>query len=153
MSDECKIFLVEDSDNDVLLFERELKKIPGVRVAGRVRNGDEAIAYLAGAGQYADRRKYPWPDVVVLDLKMPQRDGFAVLEWMQGKTAMPQVAVFANSEFQLDRERATKLGVVIFQRKTFDPETVQRFVHWLRQLCKLEERRAEEEPDSGKAAS
>lgn len=142
MSNRHKILLVDDSDNDVLLFERELRKMPVVDVVGRVSGGEEAIAYLAGTGQYADRLKYPWPNVVVLDLKMPNGDGFSVLEWMQGKSELPHVAVFANSDLALDRERATNLGVAIFQRKSFDHETIARFLYWLQQLCQMEGRKS-----------
>ena len=144
MNSNYKILLVEDSDDDVRFFERELKKVPGIHVVARVSSGDDAIAYLAGAERYGDRQTYPWPDIVVLDLRMPNGDGFSVLEWMQGRTPMPQVAIFASSDLALDHERADNLGVTIFQQKTLDREIVHRFLCWLQKLCQVEERRVTE---------
>jgi CheY-like chemotaxis protein len=40
-----------------------------------VSNGNAAVAYLAGEGQYADLERHPLPCVVLLDLKLPRRSG------------------------------------------------------------------------------
>jgi CheY-like chemotaxis protein len=50
-----------------------------------VHNGQEAIAYLKGEGSYADRNKFPLPAVILLDLNMPMKNGFDVLEWLRSQ--------------------------------------------------------------------
>jgi len=47
-----------------------------------VRNGAEAIAYLAGTGQFSDRYAFPFPTLVLLDLEMPIKGGVEVLRWI-----------------------------------------------------------------------
>jgi len=77
--DTPSLLIVEDDPNDLFFLERALKKASlrfRVRVA---RNGEEAIEYLSGAGQFADRRAFPVPKAIFLDLKMPFVNGFQVL--------------------------------------------------------------------------
>ena len=77
------ILLAEDSPDDELLFKRILEKNKVANPIAVVRDGGEAIAYLEGEGNFADRNKYPLPEILVLDLRMPGLDGFAVLEWLE----------------------------------------------------------------------
>ncbi len=76
------------------------------------RDGEEAIDYLSGSGAYADRTKFPWPALMLLDLKMPGVDGFGVLEWFRqfkkGKDLPIVVMTASNNES--DREKAIALG-------------------------------------------
>lgn len=46
-----------------------------------VGDGGEAIQYLLGHGRYSDRKEFPMPSLMLLDLKMPRVSGFEVLEW------------------------------------------------------------------------
>ena len=128
------MLLVEDSNDDVFFFKRALQRHPTIHLVGIAPDGDVAIAYLSGSGKYADRKQYPCPDVMVLDLKMPRRNGFDVLEWLKGRTARPRAAVFSTSVLPEDKERAEKLGADLFQSKTFEAEVFDRFVQW---LCKM----------------
>jgi len=56
-------------------------------------NGDEAIAYFQGGGKYANRDEYPLPSLLLLDLKMPRRDGFEVLQWIRKQPALTGLRV------------------------------------------------------------
>jgi CheY-like chemotaxis protein len=83
MARSVTILLVEDEPNDAVLAHLALQKImPGVSLP-MVSDGIQAIEYLKGAGPYADRSAYPFPDVVLLDLKLPLLDGFEVLRWIR----------------------------------------------------------------------
>lgn len=77
------ILLAEDSPDDELLFKHVLKNSRMENPVVVVRDGLGAIAYLEGTGAFADRTKHPSPAILILDLKLPRVDGFAVLEWLQ----------------------------------------------------------------------
>ena len=88
-----RLLLVEDSEDDVVLLKRALKRYPEIGLVGSAEDGDIAIGYLSGSGEYADRAKHPLPDLMILDLKMPRRNGLEVLEWMRDLKPRPRVAV------------------------------------------------------------
>lgn len=71
--------------------------------------------YLEGKGEYADRTKYPLPDVILLDLKMPRISGFEFLEWLRrkapGELHLIPVVVLSSSDDPQDVKRAYELGV------------------------------------------
>src|SRR3954469_16832304 len=79
-----EILLVEDVESDALLTERTLRKA-GIRNPIRhVWDVAEALLYLATV-EKGDKDSSP--AILLLDLKMPQRSGFDILSWMQGRQA------------------------------------------------------------------
>ncbi|HHY85352.1 MAG TPA: response regulator [Verrucomicrobia bacterium] len=106
------ILHVEDDPNDALLFQHACARA-GVRFALRsVTDGDEAIAYLQGTQGYADRQKHPFPQLILLDLKMPRLSGFEVLAWLRENDAFKSlpVIVLTSSNHESDIKRAYDLG-------------------------------------------
>src|SRR5436190_19420140 len=65
------ILLAEDNRDDEEFFRRALQRNGSNNPVHAVQSGEEAIKYLAGEGQYADRAKYPLPKLAALDSKMP----------------------------------------------------------------------------------
>jgi len=118
---EILVLAAEDSPDDYLLIEQGFDKIERIRLVGRVLDGAEAIAYLKGDGQYADRQKFPFPDLLLLDLKMPGVDGFEVLRWLQTQS-FPKllVIVLSGSERREDMTEALQLGAHSYQTKQID---------------------------------
>ncbi|PYJ07423.1 MAG: two-component system response regulator [Verrucomicrobia bacterium] len=107
------ILLAEDDDNDVFLLRRAFDKAGLADRLIVVRDGQEAIWYLNGQGAYADRNAHPWPEVLLLDLKMPRMDGFDVLKWLQRRRRSLQpllVVVHTSSKLDTDLQRAFELG-------------------------------------------
>jgi CheY-like chemotaxis protein len=91
------VLLVDDDENTSVLF-RLLAEHSGYRIKLQVVNGgQQAIDYLSGAGIYANRLKYPLPDLVILDLIMPGVGGLEVLEWRQGYAHLMSVPVVVFS--------------------------------------------------------
>ena len=131
----CNVLLVDDSEDDVFLLKRALAPHTNLRVVGWAEDGGAAIEYLSGAGPYADRQQYPWPDLMVLDLKMPRRDGYDVLKWMRGKTPRPKIAVFTASDLEEDKTRVRELGADLYQHKAFHGESLEQFIDRLQTLC------------------
>ena len=112
MTNEKFILLAEDDDNDVLLLERAFEKA-GLRHSLRiVRDGDQAIQYLEGRGIYSDRKKFPLPFLMLLDLKMPGTGGFEVIQWIRREPELKRllVVVLTSSNVQSDVDRAYELG-------------------------------------------
>src|SRR5205807_1478000 len=97
---ESLILLAEDREDDIVLIQSALKAASVPYPIHVVRDGEEAIAYLNGDGAYSDRNKYPLPILMLLDLKMPRKDGFEVLEWIRQQVDLRtlRVVVLTSSE-------------------------------------------------------
>jgi CheY-like chemotaxis protein len=127
------ILLAEDNPDDVFIFQIMFGRAGLPHRLHIVENGQEAINWLAGKGNYADREEYPTPDLVLLDLKMPVKTGFEVLEWLQGQEAFQELPVFilSSSGEKRDVERAYKLGAANYFVKSPDLEDVLQFLRSL----------------------
>ncbi len=106
------ILVAEDNHDDELLLRRAFSK-SGLNANLRfVRDGEQVLDYLGGAGVYGDRSKYPLPTLVLLDLRMPKVGGLEVLERLQFEHHGIQapIIVFTGSAAPGDIERAYALG-------------------------------------------
>jgi len=130
------ILLAEDKDDEAFLLERALKKASISNPVQRVKNGDEAVDYLIGMGCYADRSKYPLPILLLLDLNMPKRSGFEVLEWMRSQSALQTLAVdvLSGSSRPEDVEKALKLGANLYLKKPITVESLNELLQGYRQI-------------------
>lgn len=89
----AQILLVEDNKMDITLTLdafREARLTNKVQVA---HNGEEALQYLFGHGVYADRKEYPLPGMILLDLKMPGIDGHEVLRRIKNTPEIKRIPV------------------------------------------------------------
>lgn len=118
-----RILLVEDDPTDFRLIQRAFHKLANGFEMFRLTNGDDAVTYLAGDGPYENRAAYPMPSMVLLDLKLPRRSGFEVLQWLRRQPAglhrLP-VVVLTSSRHSADINRAYDLGANSYLVK---PET------------------------------
>jgi CheY-like chemotaxis protein len=106
------VLYVEDNADDFLLFKLASRKCGTPFSLQHAADGEQAVAYLSGGEDYADREEHPFPDLVLLDLKMPRLDGFEVLQWIRTNpvTKTLPVVVLAGSSFRADVRRALELG-------------------------------------------
>ena len=106
------ILLVEDNMDDALLLRRAFAKAGIINAIVHLEDGDGAVAYLDGTGEYADRDRYPLPCLTLLDLKLPRRSGLEVLEWMRAQVGLKRipVVVLTSSQQPSDINRAYDLG-------------------------------------------
>jgi CheY-like chemotaxis protein len=79
------ILIVEDDPSDVALLKRALIDANIHGSVSWVSNGDQAFEYLRGHHPFEDRAKHPLPALVLLDIKLPRRSGFEVLEWIRSQ--------------------------------------------------------------------
>ena len=87
------ILLAEDDPNDTLLIKRAFQKAGFGSLLKTVNNGKQAIDYVAGVGEYADRGRFPLPFLLLLDLKMPGTNGFEVLTWIRSQPDLKRLLV------------------------------------------------------------
>jgi CheY-like chemotaxis protein len=114
-----KVLLVEDSPDDVFLFERVLRRT-GVKAQVKVvQNGSAAVEYLRAVLEKREAEKFPRPDVVFLDLKLPQLSGFEVLRWVREQNFNPplSIIVLTGSDEERDKRLVAELGVNEFVTK------------------------------------
>lgn len=116
------ILLAEDNEDHVLLIKRAFGKANLLNPLQVVNDGREAILYLRGEGVYADRSLYPYPALLLLDLKMPNCDGFDVLQWIRDqKNLVPmRIVVLTTSDRVFDMQRAYEMGAHSFLTKPVD---------------------------------
>jgi CheY-like chemotaxis protein len=132
------ILLVEDDADDVLLIKRAFLKAKIANPIQVVSDGDEAVAYLSGAGRYCDRGHFPLPVLILLDLKLPRRSGFEVLEWLRSQPELKRtpVVILTSSKETVDINRAYEIGVNSYLLKPVTFEALQEIVqtinvYWL----------------------
>jgi CheY-like chemotaxis protein len=116
------ILLAEDIEDDIILIERAFRKTGVLCTLIAVRDGEAAICYLAGFARFADRVQFPFPDIFLLDLKLPLRDGFEVLRWMKTQPDLKKlpVIVLTQSDRIHDANQAYQLGAYSFLIKETD---------------------------------
>lgn len=138
-SADALILLAEDNEDDIILFRRALEKARLLNPLEIVRDGDEAVAYLEGTGRFSDRVKYPLPALILLDLKMPRRDGFEVLSWIRSRPELDalRVVVLTGSRDVYDMTRAYRLGANSFIVKSLDSQTFTQLVESIREYSRL----------------
>lgn len=119
-----EILLVEDNPNDVKLALRALKKKNISNHVHVVRDGEEALNFLYGQGEYTGRDVSHRPKVVLLDLKLPKVDGLEVLRQVKSDPdlQMIPIVVMTSSNEERDIVESYKLGVNSYIRKPVDFE-------------------------------
>jgi len=122
MSNQLAILLAEDTEDDVVLIRKAFARVNFLNPLLVVRNGEEAISYLEGEVPYHDRAKYPLPSLLLLDLKMPRKDGFEVLRWIRQQPVFDalRILVLTSSQESQDVTLAYQLGANSFLVKPSD---------------------------------
>src|SRR3989454_7082077 len=87
------ILLVEDDENDIRLLRRAFRNASLGNPLVEVRDGQAAIQYLSGDGDYADRARYPIPFLILLDLRLPKLSGFEVLAWIREQSKLDEMKI------------------------------------------------------------
>jgi len=130
------ILLVDDDDNFPLLLGIALRLLNPQPVLQHVPNAIQAKDYLRGELKFADRNTYRFPDLVLLDLRMPIMDGFEFLEWARSKSEFKKldILVLTESINQRDLNRAYQLGATSFLVKSADNQDLAGRIKMLLQI-------------------
>jgi CheY-like chemotaxis protein len=128
------ILQVEDNEDDILLLRLAFKHAGITNPVQVVTTGQSAMDYLAGKAAYADRATYPKPGLVLLDLKLPDRPGLEVLEWIRDQPAWKGLPVVVLSSWgsKADIDYASHVGSNSYILKPMDIQQYQEFAQRLK---------------------
>ena len=134
MSVNGTVLLVEDNANDVELTRLAFAKARLANPLQVARDGEEAIAYLGGEGDFADRNSHPFPILMLVDLNLPRINGFEILEWMRQQPFRDDalIAILTTSDSGPDVRRAYELGADSYLIKPPTPEAMLALVQRLK---------------------
>jgi len=124
----ARILVVEDDPDQRYLIELAFRA--AIHEAGTVYgvgSGNDAIRYLCGEGGYSDRKTYPFPSLIITDLKMADGDGFAVLDFLRqnpGWSIVPRVVISASDDDD-DIKTAYLLGATAYHQKPMGVEELK----------------------------
>src|SRR6266404_306053 len=124
------VLLAEDAGAEVDLLRWAFRKAGLPNHIIDVPDGAAVIEYLKGTTPFSDRAQYPFPRLLLLDLKMPKVDGFEVLAWLRTRlefSSLP-VVVLSSSVFQADSQKAIALGAREFLTKPYDIKALVKLV-------------------------
>jgi len=124
------VLAADDNADDLRLLEFSWQAAQISTPLQALSTGEEVIWYLRGEEQFSDRRRFPLPRLLLLDLKMPRTDGFEVLAWIRADpafTCLP-VLVFTASLHKQDVRRAFAAGANAFLVKPIELQKLIRMV-------------------------
>jgi CheY-like chemotaxis protein len=133
------ILAAEDDEDYAFFIGRALENMNIARPLPVLSDGEQVINYFSGEGKYADRRLFPFPDILLTDLKMPRMSGLEVLAWLQENhdpATIPTIVLSSSSD-PGDVRRAYELGANAYLVKPPNFCVLEKMLHstcrfWLR---------------------
>ena len=104
------ILLVEDDESDIKVTQRAFDRAKLKNNIYIVRDGQEALDFIYHQQQYQDKKKYPRPDLILLDIALPKMDGFDVLKRLKGDQEFNAIPVVILTSSQNDQDVAKGFG-------------------------------------------
>lgn len=122
MASKKTILLVEDNPDDEALVVHALRNSQVADDVAVVRDGAEALDYLAGTGSHAGRDLTEMPQLMLIDLHLPKAGGFEVLRKIRSEatTGLLPAVVLTSSVEQADVLQSYRLGANSYIRKPVD---------------------------------
>jgi CheY-like chemotaxis protein len=100
------ILLVEDNPDHAELVMRNMSDFQVANKIVHVEDGEAALDYLFGRGAYTDRKRFPLPHLMLLDLRLPKVDGLQVLKEVKNDPALRAVPVVILTTSDAERDMA-----------------------------------------------
>jgi CheY-like chemotaxis protein len=129
-----RILVAENELGDIILLQKAFEEALVDAPVYFARDGQEVIDYLQGKSPFQNPVLYPLPSLLLLDLKLPVMDGFAVLEWVRAQPKLRRmiVVVFSSSDHRQDISRACLLGANWYIVKPQDPHELVAAIRQMR---------------------
>jgi CheY-like chemotaxis protein len=117
------ILIIDDNPDDSNLIKAAVLSLGPKSPVRTVISSKELREYLEGHGCYADRKAFPYPALILLDLRMPEENGFEVLGWLKRESSHAAIPVIAVSAYDRQREirKSYELGACTFLSKPVNP--------------------------------
>ena len=130
-NEERTLLLVEDSEDDAFLMKNALGRAGIRNPLHIVEDGQQAMDYLAGTGEFGDRKEFPYPTLVFMDLKLPYHSGFDVMDWLKRRHDLPPtiIIMLTSSNEPSDVEKAYRLGASSYVVK---PPTTEQLIEMVK---------------------
>lgn len=127
---QVEVLLVEDNEDDIVIIQEVFADMKLASIVNTVRDGEEALAYLERKGKYKVARK---PDIVLLDINMPKKNGFEVLEAMKKDPRLQSLPVImlTTSHREEDVIRSYEKGACSYIHKLVN---LDQFKHLIMQF-------------------
>ena len=124
---QVEILLVEDNEDDIVIIQEVFADMKLTAIIHTVRDGEAALAYLRREGKYKAARV---PDVVLLDINMPKKNGFEVLEEMKKEPRLQSLPVImlTMSQREEDVVRSYTNGACSYIQKPVDLDRFKKLV-------------------------
>jgi CheY-like chemotaxis protein len=120
------ILIVDDVLDDAALIKRAVMSLRPTSPVKIITTSRELIMYVEGEGSYGDREAFPYPGLILLDLRIPEMNGFEIMQWLREEPCHAEIPVIVVSAFDRQREirKAYQLGARTFLSKPVSPETI-----------------------------
>jgi CheY-like chemotaxis protein len=121
------ILIVDDVLDDAALIKRAVMSLRPASPVIIMTASRDLIRYLEGEGSYEDRDAFPYPGLILLDLRIPEMNGFEIMQWLRDEPRHAGIPVIVVSAFDRQREirKAYQLGARTFLSKPVSPETIR----------------------------
>ena len=131
---QCHFLVIENDENDAFLVKRAFIKSARPVTAFICRNVPEAKAYLNGAGMYANEERFPKPDGIISDRRMPGEDGMDLLAWVRDQPELQKLPfiVMTGSSSPKDEQQILEQGATRVVQK---PSTLPELTHLIEHLA------------------
>ena len=125
-----ELLLVEDNEDDIILIQEAFADAKLMNVIYKVRDGEEALAYLRREGRYQHVRR---PGLILLDINMPKKNGFEVLQAIKADPLLQSLPVImlTTSDREDDIVRSYADGACSYIRK---PMNLDQFVQVVKEF-------------------
>jgi len=131
-----KVLVVEDNPNDVAIIKRAMRKSDVKCELYFARDGEEALDFLYGQGEFEDA---PRPDLILLDLNLPKINGLEVLAKIKEDDRLKRlpVIVLTISEREEDMVKAYNSGAASYMTKPVDSKDFERLIQTVQEYWRI----------------
>ncbi|MGE3973696.1 MAG: response regulator [Bdellovibrionales bacterium] len=133
ITSQVPILIADDDQEDRQMIKEALQESRVVNELFFVNDGEDLMDYLLHEGKFADKKRYPRPGLILLDLNMPKKDGREALKEIKNHPSLRQipVVVLTTSKAEEDIYKTYNLGVNSFVSK---PVTFSALVQVMKDL-------------------